>query len=152
MRSHALALAGHELYGGGRCAWREHHERVVHELERRLSHGETMLIAAATLVEAYAVLTRLPPPHRLSPMDALVLLETNFMGGAKIVALDANAYGTLLRQAPRDGIAGGRTYDLVIAACAFKAKASVLLTLNPDQFLTFSRKRLEVVIPGEPRR
>ncbi|MFN3476640.1 MAG: PIN domain-containing protein [Candidatus Methylomirabilales bacterium] len=134
------------------CAWHEHHERVAQELERRLSHGEAMLIAAPALVETYAVLTRLPPPHRLSPADALVLLEANFMGEAKTVALDANSYRTLLRQASRDGIAGGRTYDLVIAACAFKVRAAVLLTLNPGHFLPFSRKGLEIVVPGEPRR
>lgn len=48
------------------CAWHEHHTRATEEIERRLSRGEEMIVAAPALVEAYAVLTRLPPPHRLS--------------------------------------------------------------------------------------
>ena len=110
-----------------------------------------MMVAAPALVEAYAVLTRLPPPHRLSPADAVALLEANFTSEAKTVVLDANSYRTLLRQAPGNGIAGGRIYDSVIVACALKANASALLTLNASHFLPFSTERLEVVVPGEGR-
>ena len=53
------------------CTWHEHHERAADEIERRIERGETLCIAAPTVVEAYAVLTRLPPPYRLSPADAL---------------------------------------------------------------------------------
>ena len=60
------------------CSWHEHHEAAVGELERRLKRRETMMIAAPALVETYAVLTRLPSPHRLSSYDAKVLIETNF--------------------------------------------------------------------------
>ncbi len=47
-----------------------------------------MLLPAPALVEAYAVLTRLPPPHRLSVPDALALLEANFIraGGPNLLA------------------------------------------------------------------
>lgn len=44
------------------CTWYEHHEWATEEIERRLERGETLCMAAHTLVEAYAVLTRLPPP------------------------------------------------------------------------------------------
>jgi predicted nucleic acid-binding protein len=129
------------------CAWHEHHDRAAEEIERRLSRGEKMFVAAPALIEAYAVLTRLPPPHRLSPADALALLEANFMSVARIVALDGKSYRTLLRRAPDDGIAGGRTYDAVIAACAFKAKATVLLTFNESHFLSFVERGMEIVVP-----
>lgn len=107
-----------------------------------------MLVAAPALVEAYAVLTRLPPPHRLSPADTLALLEGNFMSAAKTVALGGKSYRTLLRRASDDGIAGGRTYDAVIAACVFKAKAATLLTFNESHFLPFVGRGIEVVVPG----
>src|SRR5713101_1797235 len=110
------------------CAWHEHHTRAAEEIEQRLSHGEEMIVAAPALVEAYAVLTRLPPPHRLSPTDALTLLEGNFLDVPKVIALDGKSYRALLRQAPDTGIAGGRTYDAVIAACVAQAKATTLLT------------------------
>lgn len=133
------------------CSWHEYHDLAAEEIERHLSRGEKMFIAAPALVEAYSVLTRLSPPHRLSPADALALLESNFMSAARIVALDAKSYRTLLRRAPDEGIAGGRTYDAVIAACALKAKTAVLLTFNKGHFLSFVERGIEIVVPGKGR-
>ncbi|HLE24690.1 MAG TPA: PIN domain-containing protein [Thermodesulfobacteriota bacterium] len=133
------------------CAWHEHHDRAAEEIERRLSRGEKMIVAAPALVEAYAVLTRLPPPHRLSTADTLALLEANFMRATRIVALEGKSYRTLLRGAPDEGIIGGRIYDVVIAACVFKAKAAVLLTFNESHFLPFVERGMEVVVPARDR-
>lgn len=117
------------------CTWHEHHERTVREIERRLDDGEALVVAAPALVETYAVLTRLPPPHRLSPVDCLTLLEANFIGNAlEIVALEADAYRHLLRSAPVRRIAGGQVYDAVIVECALAARAETLLTFNEQQF------------------
>lgn len=129
----------------------EHHDRAAEEIDRRLNRGEKMIVTAPALVEAYAVLTRLPPPHRLSPADTLALLEANFMRTISIVTLDGKSYHTLLRQAPDKDISGGRIYDVVIAACVFKAKASVLLTFNESHFLFFVERGTEVVVPGKGR-
>lgn len=107
-----------------------------------------MLVAGPALIESYSVLTRLPPPHRLSPADALVLLDANFMRG-KIVALDGRSYVALLRRAADDGIAGGQTYDAVIAACVLKARAHALLTFNADHFRYLAERGMNVVVPGE---
>ena len=89
---------------------------------------------APALVEAYAVLTRLPPPHRLSAADAWALIEANFVEQATVQALEAEAYVDLLRRAAAQEVAGGRTYDLVIGECARGARAGVLLTFNPRHF------------------
>ena len=129
------------------CSWHEHHERAAKEIAQRLGRGETMIVAAPALVEAYAVLTRLPSPYRLSPADALVLLDSNFISTTKITVLDGKSYRTLLRQAPADGIAGGQTYDAVIAACALHAKVATLLTFNESHFVSFRAKGIEVVVP-----
>jgi predicted nucleic acid-binding protein len=128
------------------CVWHEHHGRAAQELERRLGQDEPMRIAGPSLIETYAVLTRLPPPHRLSPADTLALLEANFMS-ADVIALDADSYRTLLRQTPGEGVSGGRVYDSVIAACALKAAVSVLLTFNANHFLPFSTPGLRIVVP-----
>ncbi len=61
------------------CSWHEHHEAAASEIERRLAARTQMIVAAPALVEAYAVLIRLPSPHRLSPQNALTLLENNFL-------------------------------------------------------------------------
>ncbi|MGH7821496.1 MAG: PIN domain-containing protein [Candidatus Binatia bacterium] len=129
------------------CGWHEHHERAAAELERRLARRETMAIAAPALVEAYAVLTRLPAPHRLRSEVALALLEANFIAAGKLVALDARTYRALLREAPRAEIRGGRTYDAVIAACALRAKVGALLTFNEQHFLAFADRGMRIVVP-----
>ena len=82
------------------CSWHEHHEPAAREIERRLASRAKMIIAAPALVEAYAVLTRLPSPHRLSPATALTLLENNFLKLGAVVALNAKSYASLLRRAP----------------------------------------------------
>ncbi len=131
------------------CSWHTHHDPARAEIEFRLHDAETLLVAAPALVETYSVLTRLPPPHRLSAADALTLLEANFMSQGKIVALEAKSYRTLLRKAPRQGIAGGRTYDAIIAEGARRAKATTLLTFNISHFMPFARTGLEIVVPGQ---
>jgi hypothetical protein len=50
------------------------------------------------------------------PVDALALMEGNFLDGA--VSLDMRGYRALLRQAAPQGVAGGRFYDALIAECA----------------------------------
>lgn len=131
------------------CSWHEHHERAARELERRLEDGDTLVVAAPALVETYVVLTRLPSPHRLSLADSLALLEVNFMsGGVEAVTLDAEAYASLLRSAPGRGIAGGRTYDAVIVACAVASGANVILTFNERQFSPLANQGVQVVVPA----
>ena len=129
------------------CSWHEHHEAAANEIERRLAGRAKMVVAAPALVEAYAVLTRLPPPHRLSPETALALLENNFLKLATVIALDAKSYETLLLEAPKKKLAGGRTYDAVIGACAGQGNASTVLTFNASHFTGLGQD-FDVVIPG----
>src|SRR3972149_4948486 len=83
------------------CSWHEYHERAAGAIERRLRGGEVLVVAAPTLVETYAVLTRLPAPHRLSPADSQALLGAEFMSDSiEMIALAAGDYVRLLRGAP----------------------------------------------------
>jgi len=129
------------------CSWHEHHEAAANEIERRLAGRAKMIVAAPALVEAYAVLTRLPPPHRLSPKIALTLLENNFFKLATVVALNAKSYETLLLRAPKNNLAGGRAYDAVIGACAEQARASTVLTFNATDFAALGQS-FDVIVPG----
>jgi predicted nucleic acid-binding protein len=116
------------------CAWHEQHRIAAAEIGRRLDRGERLCVAAHALSEAYAVMTRLPAPHRLAPHDAWSLLEANFTEGVLVVALTASQHVALVRRLARDGVSGGRAYDAVIADCAVRAKASTLLTFNARHF------------------
>ncbi len=130
------------------CGWHEHHRAAAGEIERRLATGQRMAVAAHALVEAYAVLTRLPPPHRLAPEDAYAVLAASFITGRRIISLDAPGTSALLRTLAQEGIAGGQTYDAVIATCARRAKASALLTFNAAHFGPFGGDALEITVPG----
>ena len=129
------------------CSWHEHHVAAIGEIERRMRCRETMMVAAPTLVETYAVLTRLPFPHRLSSHDAKNLIEGNFLNDYKCIAPDEKDYRRLVREAPGKDISGGRTYDWVIAFCAQKAKSSALLTFNIRDFTSFSLQDVELYVP-----
>jgi predicted nucleic acid-binding protein len=111
----------------------EHHETTVADLARRRAAGHTFVMAAPAVLEAYAVLTRLPPPHRLAPADAIAVLDRNWSAGES-VALNAAETWKVLRQRATTGVAGGRIYDGVIAACARKSKADEILTWNVRHF------------------
>jgi hypothetical protein len=81
--------------------WHDHHRRAAQAINQRLDRGETLIVAAPTLVEAYSVLTRMPPQRRLSPGTALGLLTANFLGERiETIALTAEAYRSLLLNAP----------------------------------------------------
>jgi len=121
-------------------------------MHRRLSRGEELMVAAPALVEAYAVLTRLPAPHRLSPADAFAAIETSFVTHRRVVALSTSDYVRLLRTSPASDVFGGRTYDAVIAQCALKARVACLLTLNETHFRMWETDQLKIVVPTSPLR
>ena len=41
-----------------------------------------------------------------------------------------------------------RTYDAIIAACAVKAQAAVLLTFNASHFQSFDTGSVRIVVPS----
>jgi predicted nucleic acid-binding protein len=111
----------------------EHHAATTADIERRRSAGHTFVVAAHSVLESYAVLTRLPPPHRLSPADALGVLDRNW-GRTETVALTGTESWRVVRRHGGAGMAGGRIYDGQIAACARKAKVDEILTWNVRHF------------------
>jgi predicted nucleic acid-binding protein len=99
-------------------------------------------------MEAYAVLTRMPSPYRLSGPDALTLLEVNFVRGRRLVALGPSSHLDVVRRAARDVVVGGRVYDALIGECAVSARVKTILTFNEDHFVSFRDRGLEVVVPS----
>jgi hypothetical protein len=65
-----------------------------------------------------------------------------------LAALEASAYEALLVQAPVHGIAGGRIYDAVIAACAAQARVDVVVTFNERHFRPLLPSHVRIVVPS----
>jgi predicted nucleic acid-binding protein len=91
------------------------------------------------LLEAFAVLTGYPGPSRLSPAYAAQRLADSFEKRLKPVSLTWAETHTMLAETQARGVRGGAIYDYQHLACARKAGATTLLTLNLGDFLSFAR-------------
>ena len=100
-------------------------------------------------LEFFSVATRLPPEYRLTPGDALMLLQDEILSRMSVHDLPANERLSLLKTAARDGIAGGRIYDAHIAEIARAAGANVIVTDNRRHFLAALRHGTRVESPAE---
>ena len=131
------------------CGWHERHGAAAAAIEERLDRGDRLVVAAHALVEAYAVLTRLPSPRRLAPVDAWALIKANFVAEATLATLPGSAHVALLDTLAAAGLGGGRSYDALIAASAGHAKVDELLTFNPRHFDP-APKGMRIVEPERP--
>lgn len=128
------------------AAWHERHGEVTRTVEHYLEGRHRLAAVAHSLVEAYAVLTRLPPPFRLAPAAAHELVSRNF-GALPLAALTAKETVDLLAFSQERRIAGGRTHDALLARAAAKLAPCVLLTLNARHFATLDVTGVTVVVP-----
>jgi predicted nucleic acid-binding protein len=115
--------------------------------------AEKRLVSPATAwhccLEFYSVATRLPPEFRISPSDAVVLLEQEVLARIAVFDLPPADRIAMLRAAARDAIAGGRLYDSHIAEVARASGAPVVVTDNRRHFVTALRYDLRVETPTE---
>lgn len=102
----------------GFASWHEGHQPATAALARRPR------VPAHVLVEAYSVLTRLPPPHR-APAELVVTFLAERFPEAPL-SLPARAHLELVEAAARTGLAGGAIYDALVAATARHAGATLL--------------------------
>jgi predicted nucleic acid-binding protein len=130
-------------------AWHEAHEPAFAALESAVEQGEIVLPVSA-LVECYAVLTRLPAAHRLSPEDAAGLLASALRAAGRLSGLRASGAWGFLTTLAREQVRGGATYDRRILEEARAAGARRLLTLNGADFRRFAPETVEILVPGEP--
>ena len=127
-------------------SWHESHEAAAVALEAALADPAGAVLPLPALVEAYAVMTRLPAPHRLRPGDAAEILRSSLRGRARVVTLDEAGAWLLIASLADSGIAGGRAYDALIAACARAAPAGRLITLDERDFAAVAPD-LDLIVP-----
>jgi predicted nucleic acid-binding protein len=92
------------------CSWHEQHDEA-----NQLTEPGTALVAHCA-AECFSVLTRLPPPHRVSAADASAWLARRFQ--RPWLTLSPDGYAELLASAPVLGISGGSIYDAIVACTA----------------------------------
>jgi toxin FitB len=79
------------------------------------AQGRSLALSGHALAETYSVLTRLPGDARVSPADAVALIDANFDDA---VALDDERFRGTHRELAEHGIAGGAVYDGLVGAAA----------------------------------
>ena len=85
-------------------------------------------------LEFYSVATRLPEEFRLTPKDAVTLLEQEVLSRLDVFELPARLRRSLLADVAREGVRGGRLYDAHIAAVARASGSRVVVTENIRHF------------------
>jgi predicted nucleic acid-binding protein len=100
-------------------------------------------------LEFFSVATRLPPPYRLPPADAIRLLEVEILGRCRVHQLPEEAFVEFLRRAERERAAGGRIYDAHIAEIARRAGVRTVLTENVRHFSMLAQHGIRVLTAAE---
>jgi predicted nucleic acid-binding protein len=91
--------------------------------------------ALRTLGEVYSVLTGLPVRPRIKGRDGMAILK-QIREKLTIISLSEEEFVSAL-QAVSETIVGGAAYDALIARCAIKAQADILVTWNVRDFTRF---------------
>ena len=91
--------------------------------------------ALRTLGEVYSVLTGLPVRPRIAGRDGMAIIK-QIREKLTIISLTETEYVSAL-QSVSETIVGGAAYDALIAHCALKAQADILLTWNLRDFTRF---------------
>jgi predicted nucleic acid-binding protein len=96
-----------------------------------------------TLGEVYAVLTGLPVRPRITGSDGMAIVE-QIREKLTIISLSEEEYVSTIRSVS-ETVVGGAAYDALIAHCAIKAQADVLLTWNTRDFMRFGPEIAKIV-------
>ena len=110
------------------------HARAFAVLTRIHDGKDEGFVSAHSVAEMFAVLTRLPPPFRHTPEQALLSIEENVVKHFTLQALSGNDYISLVREAALAGVQGGMIYDAVLLRGAAKAGVDRIYTLNLRHF------------------
>lgn len=107
----------------------ERHDKAMRAIHRAFDTPEGIVIPVHSLVETYAVITRMPLPHRATPRQAVKALRETF-GTARLAPLSARSVWMLLDGLAVGSFGGGIAYDAIILKSAEDAGATALLTWN----------------------
>ncbi len=121
------------------ASWHELHDPALRAVER----GARLPAQAA--LETYAVLTRLPAPHRAPASLVLAYLDDRFP--EPLLEISAARLRDLLSELGGRDIAGAATYDAVIAATA-RAHDAELVSCDRRAAPTYERLGVRVAFLG----
>jgi predicted nucleic acid-binding protein len=122
-----------------------HHTSAKGVLDRISRRDDIGFISAHSLAETFSVLSRMPTMPKLTPQDALAILEKNIIPHFTLVTLAAADYPNAVRTLSAKGRGGGRIYDLLLITAARKQALDWIYTFNESEW-KFLAPDLEQII------
>jgi predicted nucleic acid-binding protein len=92
--------------------------------------------SAHSLAEFYSSVTRMPPPRRVRPEEAMLYVG-DVASKLTLVSLTPEEYFAAITEYSAMGVSGGAIYDALLARCALKARAEKIYTWNIRHFRQF---------------
>jgi predicted nucleic acid-binding protein len=111
------------------------HPKAFRWLVKARKQETEFFVSAHSLLEIFAVLTRMPIQPRITPGLAQRLLRANVESQASIITLTKKDYLEVIGCMAELGLSGAVVYDALIARCAQKKACDHLLTLNEKDFI-----------------
>ncbi|RPI24789.1 MAG: PIN domain-containing protein [Acidobacteria bacterium] len=112
----------------------EYHSRALPLMQSVHDGRNQGFVSAHSLLEMYAILTRLPRSPRILPIQAEALVRENVASRFTVVALTAKEYATLVKRFGGEEVVGGQAYDALHLECANKSGADRIYTFNVRHF------------------
>jgi len=112
----------------------EHHARALPVMQKVHEGKAEGFVSAHSILETYAILTRLPRVPRISSMQASTLIADNIVKYFSVVALTGKEYSELSLKLGQNNVVGGKAYDVLHLRCAEKCGADRIYTFNVRDF------------------
>jgi len=141
----ALVAADASVLVAAVVSWHERHRAAAGAIENALAR-KALVLPSTALVDAYAILTRLPAQHRLAHADAFHLLRSSF-GTARMAGPRTRDAWSMLRRFSVAPIGGSDAYDAQLLEIAKDAGAKTLLTFRRAELERLAVPGIEIVEP-----
>ena len=107
-----------------------------------------VVVAHHSVLEAYAVLTRLPAEYRLVPSEAVTALHATLRDNVVVAPFSERSIWDVVRRLGENAAAGGAAYDGFIIEILAAARVEAIATANAREFRRLSRG-IRIIDPYE---
>ena len=108
-----------------------------------------VIVSHHSVLESYAVLTRLPAEYRLVPAEAVTVLRETLTGSATIAPFSHKSMWDVLERIHRLPAVGGSAYDAFIIDTLTAAGVDAIATGNAKEFRRLTRS-IRIIDPCRP--
>jgi predicted nucleic acid-binding protein len=108
-----------------------------------------LIVSHHSILETYAVLTRLPGELRLTGPEAKRLLESTVKPNMRVADFSSSSIWDCIESLVNHSALGGRSYDVFIAEILRKSGVQSIATINTRHFSEFAAN-MSIIDPSKP--